>query len=177
VREVGCRRDTQQVGQRAAEDVGVEGRLGGFQRRPPQLGGKRRAAEQDLLPGVVALGQPAAGAAVARVAQHPLQQLLGGLRRCQLVELLELLAGQHQARLELEQRRDEDEELGRRLQVELLAALEMVEVGDHHFGQFDFEQVELFAQDQRQQQVEGAREDVEVELEVLHAQGRHGRAR
>ena len=84
----------------------------------------------------------------------------------ELVELLDLLAGQHQPRLELQQRRDQDQELRRGLEVELVARLEVVEVGEHDLGQLDLEQVELLAQDQREQQVERAREDVEVQLEA-----------
>ncbi|HVE68090.1 MAG TPA: hypothetical protein VNB64_05860 [Solirubrobacteraceae bacterium] len=47
----------------------------------------------------------------------------------------------------------------------------MVEVGEHDVGQVDLEQVHLLAQDQRQQQVEGTREDVQVELELGGADG------
>ena len=73
-------------------------------------------------------------------------------------------AGQHQPRLELQQRRDQHEELGRRLEIELALGLQVVDVGDHDLGQLDFEQVELLPQDQREEQVEGTREDVEVQL-------------
>ena len=41
----------------------------------------------------------------------------------------------------------------------------MVEVGEHDVGERQLEQVDLFAQDERQQQVEGAAEDIEVEVE------------
>ncbi len=41
----------------------------------------------------------------------------------------------------------------------------MVEVGEHDLGELQLEQVDLLAQDERQQQVEGAAEDVEVELQ------------
>jgi hypothetical protein len=49
----------------------------------------------------------------------------------------------------------------------------VVEVGEHDVGQLDLEQVELFAQDQRQQQVERPGEDVEVELQVVDGGGGH----
>ena len=58
------------------------------------------------------------------------------------------------------------EELGRRLEIELAAALEEVEVAEDHVGQLDLEQVDLLAQDEREQQVERPGEDLEVELEV-----------
>ena len=115
---------------------------------------------------------PTAGAAEAGVLEHAVEQLLGGLGGRQLVELVEhLLAGQHQPRLELEQRRDQHEELGRGLQVELALGLEVVDVGDHDLRQLDLEQVELLSQDQRQQQVERAREGVEVQLETVGDRG------
>ena len=58
-----------------------------------------------------------------------------------------LLAGQHQPRLQLQQRGDQHDELGRGLQVELAARLEVVEVGEHDVGELQLEQVDLFAQD------------------------------
>ncbi len=82
-----------------------------------------------------------------------------------------LVAAQHQPRLQLQQRRDQHDELGRGLEVELAALLEVVEVGEHDLGELQLEQVDLFAQHERQQQVERAAEDVEVELE--RGEGRH----
>ena len=99
---------------------------------------QRCAAVQERLALGVRLGGPAARAAEARVLQHPLQQLLGGLGRPELVELFRhVLAGQHQPRLELEQRRDQDEELGRRLEVQLALGLEVVDVREHDLRQLD----------------------------------------
>ena len=40
-------------------------------------------------------------------------------------------------------------------------------------GELDLEQVDLLAQDERQQQVERPGEDLQVELEVGGAHGRH----
>ena len=59
------------------------------------------------------------------------------------------------------------------LEVELVARLEVVEVGEHHLGQLHLQQVELLAQDQRQQEVERPREDVEVELQAMDGGGGH----
>ena len=73
--------------------------------------------------------------------------------------------GQHQPRLQLEQRRDQHEELGGRLEVELAGALEVLDVGEHHLGEVDLEQVDLLLQHQRQEQVERPVEDLEVEVE------------
>ena len=104
--------------------------------------------------------------AVAARLEHPAQQLLGRLARLEVEPFVLLVAREHQPRLELQQRGDEHEELGRHLQVELAAGLEVVEVGEHDVGEVDLQQVDLLAQDQREQQVEGAREDVQVELEL-----------
>src|SRR5665811_1909870 len=47
--------------------------------------------------------------------------------------------------------------------------LEMVEVGEHHFGELQLQQIDLFAQHEREQQVERPAEDIEVELERREA--------
>ena len=72
---------------------------------------------------------------------------------------------EHQARLQLQQRGDQHDELGGRLQVQLAALLEVVEVGEHDLRERELEQVDLFAQHEREQQVERAGEDLQVELE------------
>jgi hypothetical protein len=130
---------------------------------------RRRAEAMAVLVGQ-AVGQVLGRAAVAARLEHARQQLLGRLAGLE-VEQLVLLARQHEPRLELQQGRDEDEELGRRLEVELAAALEEVEVAEHHVGQLDLEQVDLLAQDERQQQVERPGEDLQVELEVSDGNG------
>ena len=104
-----------------------------------------------------ARAQAAAGAAEAARLEHPLQQLLGGLGGLQLVAAPRSSRGQHQPRLQLQQRRDQHQELGRRLEVELARGLQVVEVGEHDLGQLHLQQVDLLAQDQRQQEVERAR--------------------
>ena len=98
------------------------------------------------------------------VLEHPREQLLGRLARLE-VEALLLVRGQHQPRLELEQRGDQDEELGGGLEVELAGALEVLDVGEHDLGEVDLEQVDLLPQHERQEQVEGPVEDLEVEVE------------
>ena len=157
--------------ERGAQHRRVVGLLGRGQRGAAQRLGQRRGAVEVALLVVVALGEVPAGAAEARVLQHPLEQLLGRLGGRELVELGQLLAGQHQPRLELEQRGDQHQELGRGLEVELLAGLQVVQVGDDDVGQLDLEQVHVLAQDQREQQVERPREDVEVQLQSVHRGG------
>jgi hypothetical protein len=113
-------------------------------------------------------GQPLAQmlrrAAIAVVLEHAREQFLGGLLGLEVDALL-VLAREHQARLQLEQGRDQHEELGGGLQVELAGALEVLDVGEHHLGQVDLEQVDLLPKHQRQQQVEGTVEDLEIEVE------------
>ena len=123
-----------------------------------------------------ALGEMRRGAAVALGLQQAREQLLGRLTGLEVEQLL-VLAGQHQARLQLQQRRDEHEELGRDLEVELPAGLQEVQVGDHDVGQLDLEQVDLLAQDERQQEVERPGEDLQVQLERSHGHGANGSGR
>ena len=167
--QVDRRRRAQQSAERLAEHGRVVRLLGMLEWRAAQRRRKRRRAIEHALLGLPARGQKAPGAAEAGVGEHPLEQLLGRLGRRQVVELLDLLARQHQARLQLQQRGDQHEELGRGLEVQLVARLQMVQVGEHDLGQLDLEQVQLVAQDQRQQQVERPGEDVEVQLQRVIA--------
>ena len=73
--------------------------------------------------------------AIAAGVEHPREQLLGGLVGLDVEQLLVLLAGDHQTRLELQQRGDEHDEFGGGLQVELAASLQVVEVGEHDVGE------------------------------------------
>ena len=164
--QVDRRRHAQQPAERLAEHGRIVGLPRLLERRTAQLRRQRRRAVEHALLGLAPRREEPARAAEARVREHPLEQLPRRLGGRELVELLDLLAGQHQARLELEQRRDQHQELRRGLQVELVARLEVIQVGQHHVGQLDLEQVELLAQDQRQQQVERAREDVEIQLQA-----------
>ena len=111
--------------------------------------------------------QVLAGGAVAARVEHPREQLLGGFAGLDVEQLL-VLAGEHQPRLQLQQGGDQDDEFGGALEVELAGALEVVQVGQHDLRQLELEQVDLFAQDQRQQQVEGPAEDLEVEVQGAH---------
>ena len=52
----------------------------------------------------------------------------------------------------------------------------MVQIGDDDLREVDLEQVELLAQDQREQQVEGTSEDVEVQLQLGEAHDPKGYA-
>ena len=77
-----------------------------------------------------------------------------------------VLVREERARLQLEQRRDEDEELAARLEVELLPLGQPLEEGGDDAREVDVPQVELLLEDEREQQVERPLERVEVELEL-----------
>ncbi len=85
------------------------------------------------------------GRAVAAGVEHPCQQLLGGLGGLDVEQLLVLLAGEHQTRLELQQGGDQHDELSGGLEIELTAGLEVVEVGEHDLGELQLQEVDLFA--------------------------------
>ena len=148
-----------------AEQVGLVGRAGGVERDPAQLGGQRRRAVEVAAAVGEQLGEVGGGVAVAAVLEHPREQLIRRLLGAELDQLL-LRGRQQQPRLELEQRGDQDQELGRRLEVELALLLDVLEVGDHDLTELDLGERDLLAQDDGHQQVERPREDVEVEVEL-----------
>ena len=114
-----------------------------------------------------ALRKPFGGSLDPPVLLEPARQLLGCLRRLQIVELG--LAGEQAARLQLEQRRDEHEELSARVEVELLPLGEPLDKGEHDSRDVDLDERQLLLQDERQQQVEWTLERVEVEVELTDA--------
>ena len=116
---------------------------------------------------------------VAAVLEHAREELLGGLLgRGHVLGLL--VHRQEQPRLQLEQRGDQDQELGRGLEVELARLLEVLDVGDDDLAQLDFGEVHALAQDDRHEEVEWAREDVELEVQIGYrheGQSSHGTGR
>ena len=50
----------------------------------------------------------------------------------------------------------------------------MVQVGEHDVGQLELEQIDLLAQDQSEQEIEGPAEDFEVELQSRDRHRQHG---
>ena len=95
------------------------------------------------------------------------RELRRGLGRVEILEI-GVLAGEQRASLQLQQRRDQDEELAAGVEVELVALGQPLEEGEHDAGDVDLAQVELVAQDEREQQVEGTLERLEVELELAN---------
>ena len=118
----GCRRGSGSSSSSpiAAASVGrVVHRVGLLQRCAAQRRRQRRRAEPVARPAAPAARAGGGRGAVAVGVEQPREQLLGGLARIELDQLLDLLAGQQQPRLQLQQRRDQDQELGGRLEIEL----------------------------------------------------------
>src|SRR5581483_2535655 len=90
------------------------------------------------------------------------------------LELGELgrLVREETARLQLEQRRDQDEELAARVEIELVALRQPLEEGQHDAGHVELAQIQLVLEDEGQQEVERALERVEIELELPDDHGR-----
>ena len=77
------------------------------------------------------------------------RQLLGGLLRLELGEL-RLLVREQMTRLELEQRRDQDEELAARVEIELVAISEVLDECDDDSRHVDLRRLNRVLQQKRQ---------------------------
>ena len=141
--------------------------LVGALRREPALGSRRERrraeAEVEVAPFFEAPAQKLRRLLGAPVLGEAPGELLGGLLGLELGEL-GLLLREHRARLQLEQRGDEDEELAAGVEVELASFGEMLDEGDHDLGEIDLLERQLLAEHERQQQVERPLERVEVQL-------------
>src|SRR5262249_24182732 len=87
---------------------------------------------------------------------------------------LGLLVGEEAGRLQFEERRDQDQELAARFEVELLALGEPLHERDDDLRQVELGERQLLAQDEREEQVELPFEGVEVELELAYRNRGHG---
>src|SRR5439155_884053 len=137
--------------------------------RALHAGRKRRGPEPEepvALTGQ-ALREPLGRALDPPVLLEPARQLLRGLRRLEVLELGP--AREQAARLQLEQRRYEHEELSARVEVELLALREPLDEREDDPRDVDLMERQLLPEDEGQQQVEWALERVEVELELADA--------
>ena len=157
-----CGRVLREQPQRTGERLGILRR-----ERRLDLRRERRRAEAEEAVALVGqpVAQPAGGLLGAPVLGEPARELLRGLLGVELGEL-GFLVREERPRLQLEQRRDEDEELAARLEVELLLLGEPLEERDDDAREVDVPQVELLLEDEREQQVERPLERVEVELEL-----------
>src|SRR6185312_1999031 len=102
----------------------------------------------------------------AVVGQAP-SQLLGGLLRLELRELQRFLR-KEAASLQLQESRDQDEELPTCVKVQTAALLQSLAESEHDHRDIDLRELELLAKHQRQQQVERSLEGVEIQLELAH---------
>ena len=159
---------------RLGQQAQCRGELFGILRRELPLGPRRdrRGADAEITVALAreALREPAGGLLHPAVLGEPPRELLGGLLRLELGEL-GLLVGEERASLQLQQRRDQDEELAAGFEIELVSLGEPLDESDDDRGHVDLGRLELLLQQQRQQQVEGALERVEVQLKL--ADGRH----
>ena len=137
----------------------------GVERGAAKLRWERRGSVQVATPIREQAHQMRRGVAVAPVLEHPRQELVGRLLGREL-GLVILGRRKQQPRLQLEQRGDQDEELGGGVEVELAGALEVLEVGDHDLAQRHLGEAHLLAEHHRHQQVERPGEDLEVEVEL-----------
>ena len=136
-------RDRRRLGRERAQR---RGELLGLLRREPALGPRRERrraeAEEAVALGLEPLREPRRRLLGAPVLGEPAGELLGGLLGLELGEL-GVLVGEELARLQLEQRRDEDEELAAGVEIELVALGEPLEERDDDLGDVDLRQVEL----------------------------------
>ena len=113
------------------------------------------------------LAEPAGRLLHASVLGQAARELLGRFLRLELRELSVLL-GKEMASLDLEQSRDQDEELAARVEVDLVAGGQMLDEGDDDGGDVDLRRLQLILEDEGEKEVEGTLERVEVQLEVAN---------
>ena len=141
-----------------------------LRREPPlRLGRQRRRPDPEE---PVALRrqpfrQPARRLLHAPVLGQPPCQLLRGLLGLELGQLRGLVL-EEPARLQLQQRRDEDEELTAGIQIQRVPLGEPLEEAHDDPGDVHVRKVDFLLEDERQQQVEGALEGVQVQVELTH---------
>src|SRR5918993_1995330 len=120
------------------------------------------------------LEQPRGHLLHAPVLGEPPRELFRCLFRLELAELRSLV-GEERPRLQLEERRDEHEELAARLEVELVALRHTLDEGEHDRSDVDLARSELLLEQEREKEVEGSLERVELELELPYGRRQHGR--
>ena len=131
---------------------------------------RRPEAEVALAALLQALAQPLRGELHAPVLGEPARELFGRLFRLELGQLGVLL-GEQLPRLQLQQSGDEDEELATGVEVELFPLRETPDEGDDDVRDVDLGRADRVLEEQGQEEVEGALECVEVQLEVADGAG------
>ena len=120
------------------------------------------------------LPQPRGRLLHAPILLQPARELLRRLLGLELGQLGGFVREQVPC-LQLEQRRHEHEKLAARLEIELVALEQPFDERHDDPRDVHVREVQLLAQDQRQQQVEGACEGVQVQLELAHGVTSAGR--
>ena len=137
----------------------------------PRRERRRPEPEEPVALGCEPLGQPPGRVLHAAVLLEAPRELLRGLLGLELGEVGVLR--EQAARLQLEQRSDQHEELTADLEVELFALGEPLDEGDDDPRHVHLGQVELLPEHEGQQEVERPFEGVQVQLELAHDHGRH----
>jgi hypothetical protein len=164
VRDGRRRRQDRQQAQRRGERLGLLRRELPLR---PRRERRRAEAEEAVALLVETRREPRRGLLHPPVLGEPPRELLRGLLRLEVGEL-RLLVREQRARLQLEQRRDEHEELAAGVEVELVALEQPLDEGDDDPRDVHVGEVDLLLQHQRQEQVERAFEGVQVQLELAH---------
>ena len=164
----GTRRLAQQRRESRRRAHGAGSAASGAGRRS-RAGGTGDAAVEPAGVLVPARAQRAGHVLELAVADEPLEQPLGGLARVELLELLLDVVLEQQARLHLEQRRHEHDELRGGVEVELAAVGEPQDVLGDDARDAHLPDVDLVLEDERDEEVERPVEDVEVEIEAPRA--------
>ena len=151
----------------AASDSGLLGR-----ERPLRHRRERRRAEAEVAVrlGVELLLEPARGSAEAPILRQPLGELARSVVGIEVLERHLLFLREEPARLQLEERGDEDEELAVDLQI---ADRRSLQKRQHDLDDLDVRELELLLENERQKEVEGPFEGVEVERELCDGAHRH----
>ncbi len=141
--------------------------------RPLRHRRERRRPQPEVAVGVRVepLVQPLRRGLEAAVEREPLGQLLGGLLRSELVEAL--LVREEPARLQLEQRGHEHQELSARVEIDARALGELLDEGEDDVRHLHVAELELLFEDEREEEVEGPLEGVQVQVEVTNRDGAH----
>ena len=128
----------------------------------------RGAETEEAVTGLVqSLGKPRGGLLHASVLGQATRELLRGLLRPEVGKLGFLLREEDPC-LQLQQRRNKDEELSAGLEIQLVPLRQQLDEREDDRRHVHVREVELLAEDERQQEVERPFEGVEIQLELAH---------
>gem|GEM_PF-5644531 len=99
------------------------------------------------------------------VAHQAFEEALGGLVGVEVLELLLDILLEEEARLHLEERRDQHHELRGRVEIEIAAVRQLQDVLGDDARDAHLPNIDLVLEDEGDEKIEGPVEDVEVEVE------------